>query len=97
MHLTVQMHVHKLSVFLLQGQRLTSIERGRTLSDMSTNPDVAPGWRKSRRSGAQGNCVEVCLLPSGQVGIRDSKWADGPVLAVSAANFAAWVEALRSR
>lgn len=64
---------------------------------MSTHPQMAAGWRKSRRSGAQGNCVEVRLLPSGQVGIRDSKWADGPVLAVSAASFTAWIEALRTQ
>jgi hypothetical protein len=63
---------------------------------MSTHPQVAAGWRKSRRSGAQGNCVEVRLLPSGQVGIRDSKWTDGPVLAVSAASFTAWIEAIRA-
>jgi hypothetical protein len=64
---------------------------------MSTHPQVAGGWRRSRRSGAQGNCVEVRLLPSGQVGIRDSKWTDGPVLAVSAASFTAWIEAIRAQ
>lgn len=34
-------------------------------------------WRKSSRSGGaggtQGDCVEVGLLPTGQVGLRDSK------------------------
>ena len=84
----------------MEGRRLTSTSGDGPLSEMSTHPQGADGWRKSRRSGAQGNCVEVCLLPSGQVGIRDSKSADGPVLAIPAASFAAfttWIEAIGAR
>jgi hypothetical protein len=62
---------------------------------MATHPSHALGWRKSRRSGAQGNCVEVCVLPSGRVALRDSKDPNGPVLVVSAASFASWIFTLR--
>ncbi|MGW0817011.1 DUF397 domain-containing protein [Streptomyces viridiviolaceus] len=37
-------------------------------------------WRKSRRSGGNGNCVEVARLSSGQVAMRNSRFPDGPVL-----------------
>jgi len=36
-------------------------------------------WRKSSRSSNTGSCVEVAL--TGQaVGVRDSKYSDGPIL-----------------
>lgn len=44
-------------------------------------------WRKSRRSGAQGNCVEVAFLGTGRVGVRDSKAPDGPVLIFAGSRF----------
>lgn len=31
------------------------------------------GWRKSRRSNGQGNCVEIKHFDDGTVGVRDSK------------------------
>jgi hypothetical protein len=38
-------------------------------------------WIKSRRSGPQGNCVEIARLPAGQgVAVRNSRHADGPAL-----------------
>jgi hypothetical protein len=37
-------------------------------------------WHKSRRSGGNGNCVEVARLPSGHVAMRNSRFPDGPVL-----------------
>jgi len=48
-------------------------------------------WRKSLRSNAAGNCVEVGRSRSGTVGIRDSK-ADGhgSILEFSAAEWAAF-------
>ncbi|RJL26534.1 DUF397 domain-containing protein [Bailinhaonella thermotolerans] len=39
-------------------------------------------WRRSRRSGGSGNCVEVAR-GGGGVLIRDSKRPDGPRLEVS--------------
>ncbi|MGH3159051.1 MAG: DUF397 domain-containing protein [Streptosporangiaceae bacterium] len=40
-------------------------------------------WRKSRRSGGSGNCVEVASPSGGGSAVRDSKDADGPVLRFS--------------
>ncbi|WFE32953.1 DUF397 domain-containing protein [Micromonospora sp. WMMD975] len=37
-------------------------------------------WRKSTRSGTQGDCVEVADNLDGVVGVRDSKDPAGPVL-----------------
>ena len=37
-------------------------------------------WRKSSRSTAQGNCVEVADGLAGVVGVRDSKDVTGPAL-----------------
>jgi hypothetical protein len=37
-------------------------------------------WWKSSRSANNCACVEVAVLPDGQIGVRDSKDQDGPVL-----------------
>jgi hypothetical protein len=37
-------------------------------------------WRKSRRSGALGNCVELAPLADGVIAVRDSRQPHGPVL-----------------
>ncbi len=36
-------------------------------------------WRKSSRSGHDGNCVEVAYLPT-KIAVRDSKHPHGPAL-----------------
>ena len=38
------------------------------------------GWIKSSLSFSNGNCVEVASLPEGEIGVRDSKDSEGPVL-----------------
>jgi len=50
-------------------------------------------WRKSARSGNGGNCVEVAtnlLETQGLVFVRDSKNPDGPALAFTPAEWAAF-------
>ena len=45
-------------------------------------------WRKSSHSGdTGGECVEIAALPSGGIGVRDSKNPDGPHLTLSHNDF----------
>ena len=37
-------------------------------------------WVKSSRSFSNGNCVEAANLPEGEIGVRDSRRPEGPVL-----------------
>jgi hypothetical protein len=37
-------------------------------------------WVKSRRSGSQGNCVEIAELSGDAVAVRNSRHPDGPAL-----------------
>jgi hypothetical protein len=53
-------------------KRLGSRDQERPGSDSS--------WVKSSLSFANGNCVEVANLPNGEIGVRDSKNSQGPVL-----------------
>jgi len=53
------------------------------------------GWRKSSHSLTNGHCLEAACLASGQVGIRDSQVAGGPVLAIQPRAWTAFVGGLR--
>jgi Domain of unknown function (DUF397) len=44
------------------------------------NLDSGLKWVKSSLSFANGNCVEVASLPDGQIGVRNSRDAEGSVL-----------------
>lgn len=52
----------------------------------------AATWRKSTRSGANGNCVEVAKLANA-VAIRDSKDPSGPVLVFAPGEWEAFISA----
>ncbi|ASY32913.1 MULTISPECIES: DUF397 domain-containing protein [Streptomyces] len=56
-------------------------------------------WFKSSRSENGGACVEVAadlVISRGVVPLRDSKWATGPVLAVTSSAFAGFVAGIKS-
>lgn len=55
----------------------------------SAIPNVV--WRKSGRSNADGNCVELAALPDGRVGIRNSRFPDGPALVIDRGEISAFV------
>ena len=68
---------------------LKAIARDRTVTPPTK-------WRKSSYSGDTGNCVEVAVLPSNQIGIRDSKNPAGPMLQVSRQDWRAFTAKLRA-
>jgi hypothetical protein len=51
----------------------------------------AVAWRKSKFSGAQGNCVEVAGLASGQIAVRNSRDPQGPALVYTMDEIAAFL------
>lgn len=53
-----------------------------------------PRWRKSSRCSGPGECVEVAVATK-RVLVRDSKDPDGPVIAVSATAWRAFVAHLK--
>lgn len=48
-------------------------------------------WRKSRHSGAQGNCMELALLDGGHIAVRNSRFPEGPALVLTRAEIAAFL------
>ena len=54
--------------------------KGLTLGGRPGRPGSAPYWIKSSLSFSNSNCVEVASLPAGEIGVRDSKDSEGPVL-----------------
>ncbi|MGJ7907490.1 DUF397 domain-containing protein [Actinopolyspora sp. H202] len=64
-------------------------ERVRTSTSAAELPSVR--WRKSRHSGAIGNCVEVAALNGGEVAMRNSRDPEGTALVYTRAEIAAFV------
>jgi hypothetical protein len=47
---------------------------------MSASLLTSAHWRKSSRSGKLGNCVELAILPGGDIAVRNSRDPKGPAL-----------------
>ncbi|GAA4710615.1 DUF397 domain-containing protein [Phytohabitans rumicis] len=52
--------------------------------------------RKSSYSGQDGDCVEIAILDSDRVGVRDSKDPDGPFMTFTHTQFAAFLAAVKN-
>ncbi|RCW42751.1 uncharacterized protein DUF397 [Halopolyspora algeriensis] len=48
-------------------------------------------WRKSTRSGAIGNCVEIASLGDDEIAMRNSRHPDGPALIYTRAEMSAFL------
>ncbi|MED7953920.1 DUF397 domain-containing protein [Streptomyces sp. BE303] len=57
---------------------------------------TAATWRKSSHSAQEGQCIEVSVDFRSFIPVRDSKDPQGPALVFPAAEFAAFLTALRA-
>ena len=48
-------------------------------------------WQKSKHSNPNGACVEVAVLPDGEIAIRNSRFPGGPALVYTRAEIAAFL------
>ena len=64
------------------------------------SPHKRPGsgsyWIKSSLSYANGNCIEVASLPSGEIGVRNSRDCGGPVLRFTSDKWRAFLGGVRN-
>ena len=69
-------------------------------SSAAGKPAEGPGsgrcWVKSSLSFSNGNCVEVTGLPNGEVGVRNSRDPEGPVLRFTANEWQAFLGGARN-
>lgn len=84
--LHVQMHCSGLEVATVTRE---------TRNGMSATHLRGAAWRKSTRSGAQGNCVELAALDTGEIAVRNSRDPDGPALIYTGAEMAAFLAGAR--
>jgi len=52
-------------------------------------------WQKSRYSNSQGSCVEMALLPGGDIAVRNSRDPDGPALVYTQAEIQALLQGVK--
>lgn len=52
-------------------------------------------WMKSHHSNPSGNCVEMALLPGGDVAVRNSRHPEGPALVYTEGEVRAFLAGVR--
>ncbi|MFI9382572.1 DUF397 domain-containing protein [Kutzneria sp. NPDC052558] len=62
---------------------------------MSATDLTGVAWRKSKRSGAVGNCVEVARLANGDIAVRNSRFPNGPALVYTQAEITAFLGGIK--
>jgi hypothetical protein len=67
-----------------------------TTSSRRERPGSGSYWIKSSLSYAHGNCVEVASLPGGEIGVRNSRNAAGPVLKFTSDEWRAFLGGVRN-
>lgn len=73
------------------GRKVWVGKMGEIVNGMPAGKLSAATWRKSTRSGAVGNCVELADLTSDQVAVRNSRFPDGPALIYTREEMAAFL------
>lgn len=67
-----------------------------TLEGRPGVPGSDSSWIKSSLSFSNSNCVEVASLPDGEIGVRDSKDSEGPVLRFTSSEWHAFLGGARN-
>jgi Domain of unknown function (DUF397) len=67
-----------------------------TLEGRPGRPGSDSYWIKSSLSFSNSNCVEVASLPDGEIGVRDSKDSEGPVLRFTSGEWHAFLGGARN-
>jgi Domain of unknown function (DUF397) len=70
-------------------QTIEAVRMGQVPNAQVALPDVT--WRKSARSGKQGNCVELAPVPAQGVAVRNSRFPEGPALVFSVAEMTSFL------
>jgi Domain of unknown function (DUF397) len=92
MQLHVQMHPPKGFVTGVEkvGKMADEVRNGMSAGDLD-----GAVWRKSSRSGAVGNCVELSWPVSDVVAVRNSRDPRGPVLVYTRADLLAFLVGMK--
>jgi hypothetical protein len=74
---------------------MRSDQGSRSYNGMPAGELSGARWRKSARSSAQGNCVELAKLPGAEVALRNSRHPEGPALVFTDAELDAFLAGVK--